>query len=927
MKLKNLLIAALSFIAINSIAGTIQEIGIGTLPTLPDAATRNALTTAPDGYTITELDDHNIWIWNSGGSVWSQPSGGAGTVTSFNTRVGAVTLSSADVTTALTFTPENLSHKSTDLIAPDNIKFPSTLTVSNAIANFQTGPISGDATTPSVASGVLTFATVNGSPGSFGDATHSLSANVNGKGLVTALSTNVIQIPESQVTSLVADLALKAPLASPNLTGIPTVPTAAPLTNSTQVASTAYVDAAAAAVVTPTPVSDATTLLKGIVKLAGDLGGTADLPTVPDLAIKAPIANPTFTGIVKTTGSIINLNDASYLMEGTDDPTSVATDAPISSTYRNTVTGIIYTKNDAGLTTNWSINLTTGTFGTTTIPNGFVASTTPATSASSTFVDVMSTTVTVTQTTVVHAIAAMNLNATTATAIAGIRVQINAVNGQTMLVNLADTTNKYSTSAQQLSASLTPGTYTVKAQIQRSSGTGTVNFANGTLFTQAQQGIINTTSPSRIIYVTKNGGGTGADGSWNKPYAIPSAAVATALLTCDSNNPIAIAISPGIGSTQYVDAAPVTITRGGISIFSMSSPRYKGAQVRYSGTFIVDTSVVPGSFEVYGIDITSPPGAAWDAWPAAIYSTGTSGQSIFIGNAVMNTNAVSRSGIYNDNPNAVIYVTNSDVKSGAVGSTNVPPVKISAGTINIFNSNIQDRQDLNLGTGIYASGGTVNMYGGNSIGQINKASNTAVVNLFQGANIQSGANPSIVTQATASTGSVGLFNAILNSSAANAVTGNETLYLGQALYTGTAITLDPNLAITPLTSIFGNIVSKGLSISNGHIISAGTAPLATPDANAGTSATCTVAGTDIAGTITLTTGSAAWATGSQCAVTFNVAYGAAPRCSITPTNAAASAALQNVYVTKSTTALTVNFVNPDNQANTDTWDYSCMQAN
>lgn len=40
----------------------------------------------------------------------------------------------------------------------------------------------------------------------------------------------------------------------------------------------------------------ATTTSQGIVKLAGDLGGTADLPTVPGLAGKAPLASPAFTG-------------------------------------------------------------------------------------------------------------------------------------------------------------------------------------------------------------------------------------------------------------------------------------------------------------------------------------------------------------------------------------------------------------------------------------------------------------------------------------------------------------------------------------------------------------------------------------------------------------------------------------------------------
>ena len=47
--------------------------------------------------------------------------------------------------------------------------------------------------------------------------------------------------PESDITSLVADLALKAPLASPALTGTPTAPTAANGTSTTQLATTAFV--------------------------------------------------------------------------------------------------------------------------------------------------------------------------------------------------------------------------------------------------------------------------------------------------------------------------------------------------------------------------------------------------------------------------------------------------------------------------------------------------------------------------------------------------------------------------------------------------------------------------------------------------------------------------------------------------------------
>jgi hypothetical protein len=53
--------------------------------------------------------------------------------------------------------------------------------------------------------------------------------------------TGVVTLVEGDVTNLTSDLAAKAPLASPALTGVPTVPTAAPGTNTTQAASCAFV--------------------------------------------------------------------------------------------------------------------------------------------------------------------------------------------------------------------------------------------------------------------------------------------------------------------------------------------------------------------------------------------------------------------------------------------------------------------------------------------------------------------------------------------------------------------------------------------------------------------------------------------------------------------------------------------------------------
>ena len=53
--------------------------------------------------------------------------------------------------------------------------------------------------------------------------------------------------PQSEITNLVGDLALKAPLASPALTGTPTAPTASAGTSTTQLATTAFVGAAVTA--------------------------------------------------------------------------------------------------------------------------------------------------------------------------------------------------------------------------------------------------------------------------------------------------------------------------------------------------------------------------------------------------------------------------------------------------------------------------------------------------------------------------------------------------------------------------------------------------------------------------------------------------------------------------------------------------------
>jgi hypothetical protein len=85
----------------------------------------------------------------------------------------------------------------------------------------------------------------------------------------------------------------KAPLANPALTGTPTAPTAAKGTNSTQIATTAFVEAAITALVDSSPAT-----LDTLNELAAALGDDPNFATtmINALAGKAPLASPALTG-------------------------------------------------------------------------------------------------------------------------------------------------------------------------------------------------------------------------------------------------------------------------------------------------------------------------------------------------------------------------------------------------------------------------------------------------------------------------------------------------------------------------------------------------------------------------------------------------------------------------------------------------------
>jgi hypothetical protein len=124
-------------------------------------------------------------------------------------------------------------------------------------------------------------------------------------------------------------LALKANLESPALTGTPTAPTASVGTDTTQLATTAFVQDAIEAVVGAAPAA-----LNTLSELADALADDANYASTVTsaLALKAPLASPTFTGTVALPAA------SSVTLGGTALSTTLADKADKSATI-NTMNG------------------------------------------------------------------------------------------------------------------------------------------------------------------------------------------------------------------------------------------------------------------------------------------------------------------------------------------------------------------------------------------------------------------------------------------------------------------------------------------------------------------------------------------------------------------------------------------------------------
>jgi hypothetical protein len=255
-----------------SIANTAVS-GLGTASTKDIPVTGNASTSQVVYGTDTRLTDSRIPSGSASGDLtgtYPSPTLAATTVTAASygssSSVATFTVDSKGRLTAASSSAIAIANTAVSGLGTASTKdIPATGNASTSQVVYGTDTRLTDSRTPSgSASGDLTgtypsptLAALSPSPaGTYGSATAVPAITVDAKGRVTSVTSTSIAISASQVTSGLSGT--YAPLASPSLTGTPLSTTATVDTNTTQIATTAFVLGQASASGDGTPAMDGT---------------------------------------------------------------------------------------------------------------------------------------------------------------------------------------------------------------------------------------------------------------------------------------------------------------------------------------------------------------------------------------------------------------------------------------------------------------------------------------------------------------------------------------------------------------------------------------------------------------------------------------------------------------------------------------------
>lgn len=494
-----------------------------------------------------------------------------------------------------------------------------------------------------------------------------------------------------------------------------------------------------------------------------------------------------------------------------------------------------------------------------TIPSAQQASTSVVTSATTTYVTAITTTITTTGSSVpIYAVATAVLTTTTATSVAKYRITINGIAGQEQFLSLTATATNFTAAVEYISAALGPGTYTINFQIARNSGTGTVNFFQGTLDAIALQGA----SSNGITQLT--GDVTAGPGSGSQVATIAAAAVTLAKMANLASTNIIVGNVSNRPTAVAMSADATLSNTGALTIANLAVTNAKIANTTINLTTKV-TGILPGANGGTGVTMFAAsriPFSNGTTYAADSLLTYTSANTRFF------VGAGGGNGRINGTVNTTDPVT-----------TDIAGNFFSRGSNNCIQAQNENAWTLSLvNAGQTAVGAAVNL----------EASRGTLVARTQ---IQSGdVLGTINAQGYTGTTWNGFSGAIQFIATENTTTTNQG---GDLVFSTT-----PNGAAA--------VVERIRITQAGHLKSTqASVPTIAADAGAGTGATASLAkATDIAGEITINTGTLGVSTGSYATITFNKACGVAPIIVLTPANGTLSS---SVYVTSTTTTFSVNF--------------------
>jgi hypothetical protein len=181
-------------------------------------------------------------VTGSGDGISVAGTGEGASVTVSNTGVTSLAGTTDQVTVSASAGAVTLSLPATiDVDTSGNAATATKLATARAIE--LAGDVSGSASFDGSASASITtsLADTSVSANSYGSASAVSTFTVDSKGRLTAASNTAIEIAQSAVSNLTTDLSGKAALESPTFTGTPAAPTASARTNTTQIATTAFV--------------------------------------------------------------------------------------------------------------------------------------------------------------------------------------------------------------------------------------------------------------------------------------------------------------------------------------------------------------------------------------------------------------------------------------------------------------------------------------------------------------------------------------------------------------------------------------------------------------------------------------------------------------------------------------------------------------